>query len=492
MSSIAVDYAWLDDMTASLHRAEAQALDYAQSLSKRYLESADDLPGGLSEELSNANYYVRQKISELNDKADRCVALANRATALCATARRVDGDVEKLIQQAQADFLGEHSELKRPGWQEVIINFFVDLKNSNWLFAMVGDFIASVGTALTSLAENIRYWYECDGGRQVISVVGAVVAAVAAVVGLVCAIPALLAATTVLGFVVAACGLVAGAIGVLNAVVDIGQTIKMVDAYANGEQAWAKIYGDQDSYSDWVKFTNFGSAEMNQRMNRVAIGIDVANFVCGVVKFVDNAVKFGKQIKAVADILKNNGGLKSVWQGGHMCDGEFIPYVEFGKDGSYRSAKGLRALTGLWKQGGLQMPEGFKLPSFLSSLKSKTGALSTAFNIYKLGLEYGAGTSALYTGYTLLSEQSKFAGSVDSIKGASFIGEYALGYEHNSDVFGSNILHKGIKTYGELSGWNRYQAAFDLSNTVHSVPGRAFTPSAGAYHAYGSSGGGFR
>lgn len=491
MSSIVLDYSWLDDMKKSLSKAADQAQDYAQDLNKQYLNKTDDIPGGLSHELSDANYFVRQKITKLNDKAARLEKLAKQSEQLCAVAKRVDGQVEKLILQAKADFLEEHTSLKRPGWQEALINFFVDVKNSNWLFAMVSDFIGSIATVFTNLKENIRYWYECGGGRQVMSIVGAAVGLAVAVIMAICAFAALAAASGVIAFLVAVCGLVAATIGVFNAVFDLIQSHKMIDAYANGEQAWAKIYGDQDSVADWMRFTNFGSAELNQRMNRIAFSIEVTEFVCGVVNLVDNIVKVGLKLQAVSGILKEKGGLKSVWNGGHMTSDGFVLNVDVFKDGTYSSSKGFKALNNLWKVGSEQAellnPKVFtSISSGMKTLKSYGKALDAGYKVYDLGFEHGLGTLTAFGAFTYLTEANDFFGDVDSLSLPSITSEYVFGYENTSDVIGSNLIHKGTSLWEKMTGWNRYQAAYELSTLVKNVPVGEFAPSEIAYSSFAS------
>lgn len=66
-----------------------------------------------------------------------------------------------------------------------------------------------------------------------------------------------------------------------------GHYILSKQAKDNGDPAWAKIYGDQDTAQDVLRQTNLGDGTLNRLSYGAATTIDVVQIVCDIVAIYD-------------------------------------------------------------------------------------------------------------------------------------------------------------------------------------------------------------
>ena len=474
MGSITINYNQLETTKRYFRNCSNTADNYAKDLTRKYSNKANRITGGSSFNLSQAGYYVDRKIRELDDKSINFKQFSQKIDSFCGVAKRVDREVKQSIEVRQHDYMNTHDMHVSP-WLERIINWWVDLENSNPFFAAIGDVINNIQAGFASLKEEIRYWYNCAGGRQVLDTIGAVIVAVGAVVGAVVAVLAVLAASGVWATIAAVCGVVLAVIAAVDAGVNLANTVRQNEAFANGDKAWASIYGGLDKFSDWVKFTNFGSAEENQRWGRVAFAVEVTRFVCECVKIIDGFVQLSAKLANVHQYLKSNGGFSGIWKGKHLQDGQIVNTIVVNKDGTYGNAPtGLKGILNIWKGGTANMPDkirkGFQFTDELKTwknIKKVTDGTKSVHSYLTTLFDFGAGITAAKGIYELTKKYGAgFTGTIDKTGLIQTTSEDLIKFKWSKEVFGKSVIGKfeKLKKYP-----NSYSTMVNVSEIKNSI-----------------------
>lgn len=302
MATIIINYSDLAKIESYATKAANAAGDYASRLSTKSSSKLDSLTGGATGYTSSAKYYVDAKINALNEKKTSFTNFSKQVHTFSETAKRVDGDVKTLLASGQKDFYKTHEDLKIDDWKANLINWFTDLKNSCPLFELIGNLVYTAGEKVRDALASIKYWYECEGGKEKVAFAAAIFGFVAAVL--------LFIATFPLSSFFAVCAMIGAAIGAINALTNIFTSYAAMKAAKDGDPAWAKIYGDRDKLSDVLRETNFHDKTWNRITNIGAAALDITEFCVGVINLVHGLSQIKSQFTALQNFFdKNNGGL---------------------------------------------------------------------------------------------------------------------------------------------------------------------------------------
>ena len=306
MSSVTIDYDKLSTISKNATSAASRMNDYINDLTKKVTGKYSGITGGSTSKTQSSEYYVNQKISQLRTKKHQYTSFATAVNSLSTKAQDIDKDVAKKIKASKDQFVDKHDYISTDWWTD-IKNWFIDLKNSCPLFNAIGQLIENAITGLKNLWADLKYWYKCGGGKEIIGVVLAVAGAVAAVVIAICAcVPPICG-------IVAFCAAISAVIAAINAIVNVVTSIKAKQAKDNGDPAWAKIYGDQDTAQDAFRQTNFGDGTLNRLSYGVATTFDVVQTVCDIVAIyngIKNIRNVYKEIKISAQKGKVSFGTR--------------------------------------------------------------------------------------------------------------------------------------------------------------------------------------
>lgn len=324
MATLVLNYNTLGTVADNVMNLAKRAEDYADSLVSSVTGKFSCISGGASAYTSDANYYINKKINDLREKQESYRKLSSQMINFIEKAKRIDKEVATLLANNQERFLSSHEHLRIDDWRAALLNWLVDLKNSCPLFELIGNAVNAVGTELSGLLDNIRHWYRCGGGKELVSLVLAIGGAVAAVLLFVASLPAS-------GFF-AICAAIGAAITAVNALVNVGTSILAVTA---DDPAWAKIYGDRNKLSDVLREHNFENGFINRLTYGAATTLDGAELFCDFVNIV-NLPKFAKELStkmgAKFGFLKNyfgkNTGLLSYMKTAKWTD--VNKYDDFG------------------------------------------------------------------------------------------------------------------------------------------------------------------
>jgi len=331
---LSLEYNELSNAISETNKLANELGQYCDDLSKKVQQKMYSVEGGMSAALNNADYYVKAKISQLRTREDNARTLSTKSQTLLDTAKRVDTEVEKTIQANQKSFFQKNPDLKAPWYQCAFVSFICDMKNVpviGWLIKG-GEQVIS---AIDQFGKDIKYWWKCGGGKELITncfdVVIKVGLAVAAVVAAVTAVVALVTATVITGgailFAVAAC--VAAVIAVVNAITNTVTSVQAIVASNASDPAMSKIYSKRDTLAQVLREYNFHDRNKNRASNAWAIGLEVTEALAGVILIVQsigkiagtflggNGIGFAfKELARGADgKLTTKVTLSSIWKG---------------------------------------------------------------------------------------------------------------------------------------------------------------------------------
>lgn len=306
MSALVIDYKELATISSHANELAKKADAYADSLTRKITNKFDSVAGGVNGTLSSAKYYINAKINELQAKKTAYENFAKGVTSLITNAKRIDKEVANAISNNKDKFLKSNPHLKIDDWKANLINWLVDLKNSCPIFELIGDGLAYIGTSITSALDNIKYWYKCEGGKEVMGLIWAVGGAVVAVLLFVATIPA--------STFFAVCAAIAAAITMVNALANVATSyVAMIEAKI-GDPAWAKIYSDRNTVQDIWRQTNFNNSLGNRLSYIGADIIDTVKLFCDVVNIVHAVGEIKSKLKFVQNYFDKNTGLLSYFK----------------------------------------------------------------------------------------------------------------------------------------------------------------------------------
>lgn len=302
MATLVIDYDSLAKVASNASNLAKRAETYANDLTNKVLNKFSGISGGSTTNTSDAKYYVKAKITALRSKQSSYSGLSTQITTFIENAKRVDQEVEKMIANNQEKFLSKNEHLRIDDWKASILNWLVDLKNSCPLFEVIGNALRDIGSAMSDMFANIKYWYKCEGGKEIIGFVLAIGGAIVAVLLFIASFPAS-------GFF-AICAMIGAAITAVNAIWNVVTSYSAMTSARNGDPAWAKIYSKRDKLTDSIRAHNFGNGTLNRLSYGVATFIDFGELFCDIVNIIHAVGQIKSKLSFIQNYFdKNNGGL---------------------------------------------------------------------------------------------------------------------------------------------------------------------------------------
>lgn len=305
---LSLNYGDLSGAAANANKLAGEINQYCDDLSRKVQQKMYSVQGGMSSALSNADYYVKQKIFQLRQKSDNAGNLSNKITNLLNTAKRVDAAVKSTIESNQKNFFKEHADLRPSNVQLALTSFFCDMKNVPIIGSIIrgGEYVAG---AIDTLKKDLKYWYKCEGGKEFVGIILAAAEAIAAVVVLVCAV--VFTGGSVLVFIA---GVISAVIGVIDAITNLATSFQALEYAADGRAGRAKISSEIDTAADYLRATNFRNFSWvgdnyrawNRGSNVAAITIEVTDAVCSL-------ISLGSSLKEGYDKIKKYNLKQAFW-----------------------------------------------------------------------------------------------------------------------------------------------------------------------------------
>ena len=308
MSSLVIEYKELAAISAHASDLAKKAGEYADSLTRKITKKFDSVAGGVNDTLASAKYYVEAKIEELEEKETAYDEMSDQIDNFIENAKRIDKSVADKISENYTQFIDSNQHLKIAEWKADIINWLVDRRNKSFISELDFSRWMRLGNALSGAVDNIRYWYKCEGGKETLALVWAVGGAAAATLLFVASL-AMEAVTFV-----TVCAVIAAAITMINSVVNVVTSIWSLRKAKTGDPAWAKIYGDMDTFQDYLRLKKFNSRFSNKLSYIGADVIDAVKLFCDVVNIIHAVSEIRSKLRFIQNYFDINTGLLSYFK----------------------------------------------------------------------------------------------------------------------------------------------------------------------------------
>ncbi len=295
MGVLKIDYSALSGTIKCAESASKEAESYAKGLDKKVCKRISNLEGGGSENVNNADYFVKKKIEALNEKAGKLKNFAEKLNTFCDNVKETDKNVGDKFSDLYNQFKKDNG-LKINAVTEFFSYIGTRVLNSTDFGRWLNNMSRSVGDFFNDIWGEIKYWYKCEGGKYVVDIVLSVAAICLAVITICTAGVGFFAVVAIIGAVIT----------IVNALNDIG-TSAMALYYNNEDPAWANRYGKMDNLSDTLR------KRVDSRYADFAANVlDATKAFCDIVGFLklgNDVLKASKYTTAFKNLFgdKNSG-----------------------------------------------------------------------------------------------------------------------------------------------------------------------------------------
>jgi hypothetical protein len=307
MGVLKINYSELETSFKSAEKAYKKAESYAEKLEKKVCKKISGLEGGHSDNVNNADYFIKSKIASLKEKSERLKSFSGELDAFNDKVKNTDKEVDE-------KFSGLYSQFKKDNGLKInaVTEFFsylgTRILNSTDFGKWLNNISRSVRDFCKDILGEIKYWYKCEGGKYVVDIVLSVVVIAVAIVTL---------ATLGTGFF-AVVALIGAVISIINAVNDICTSSRALMCH-NEDPAWANRYGEMDKFSDTLRQT------IDSRIaDYAADALDLTEMFCDIVGIFEG---LPDNISSYKEIFKNGNlttGKKWLQFGGNLFKDQFI------------------------------------------------------------------------------------------------------------------------------------------------------------------------
>jgi len=286
-------YGDLSRAISNTNKLASELDDYCDRLSRKVQSKMYSVEGGMSSALNTADYYINSKIRDLRTKSSNGRNLSQKINELLSTAKRVDLDVKTTIESNQKKLFSKHAELRPSNAQLYLTSFLSDMKK----VPILGTLISAgeeIGKDINDLKNVIRYWYKCEGGKEL---VGIVLSCAELVLAIMAVVASLVISGGVLAIIAGIAGVISAVIGYVNSITNVITSVQAYQAAVGGHPGQAKIYAGQDKVSDVLRDTNFHNKGQNRVTNIAATTLDVTEAFCDVISIVEGINKTWTDLK---------------------------------------------------------------------------------------------------------------------------------------------------------------------------------------------------
>lgn len=300
MSILFVDYSALDNSIKYANKAAAEARDYAENIDKKVCRKLMDLTGGSNANISNADWFASKKMDDLNKKAERLETYAARLEKFGTHVEEVDKGVKNSFNSLAATFK-KNNNIQISPVREFFVRLFTESINATEFGRWVKDAFNTIGDFRHTIKDELKYWYECEGGKYWVDIGLAVVAVVAAIITIAIAGAGFFAVVAIIGSVIA----------IVNGLVDIGTAGKAL-LLNDTDPAKAQRYGKMEKASDVMDTIVTDNNTVNRFLYTTGDLIDATEAFCdlvGVMEIGNTVIQMSGKTTALKNLFgdKNSG-----------------------------------------------------------------------------------------------------------------------------------------------------------------------------------------
>lgn len=281
MSKVTISYSSLKSSSSEAKQVSKKLKSYAKNLDSAIYKKLNKYTGDYTTNISTAKSKTHAKIDELEARAEAFSNYADDLTDLRDECLATDKSVKSKVSKLTASFKVANG-IRNSKVQNALNYCLTSFGNSTVAGRWVGNATEKFISADDYIKQSIKEWWNYDGGKQLTKgVLEGVVKVAAAVLTIVLAI------TSGAALLVIIAGLVVGAIAAVNGVMNIVNEGRAYnETKNNANPALGRRRSNEDTVQDTIRRESDSSL-----CHGIAQGIDVVNFVCGVVLFVNEAGK---------------------------------------------------------------------------------------------------------------------------------------------------------------------------------------------------------
>ena len=297
MSVLVLNYSELSSSIKNANKAADQARDYGDTIKKTICKKISSLPGGSTNNTSNADWFAQKKMAALAEKADRLDTFASKLSSFASNVEDTDTYVYHRFQSLSSEFKRQN-DMKVNPVTEFFVTLVTGVVNASDFCRWVKDTYNKITDFHNSISDAIKYWYQCEGGKYVVEIGLSVLAIVASIVVI---------ATAGVGFL-AVVAMIGASIAVFNKLANI-YTANRAYLENKSDPAWAKRHGDMDTVSDLMNSYVTDNNTINKTLYFTGDVIDATKAVCDIVGILNLGNKIAQSSKHTTS-LKNLFGSK--------------------------------------------------------------------------------------------------------------------------------------------------------------------------------------
>lgn len=325
--SIAISYKDLSDASKNAKKVADKFEDYADELNSRVIKKLDNYKGDWTSNLSSARADVSAKVSAMMSMKSTFDAYSKDLDALGELCESTDKAVRTRVSELTTEFK-KNNGIRNSKIENFCGYLFTSIGNSTANGRFNGNTSDAQGAVEDYINQQIKVWYNYEGGKDLIK--GILVSALeiaAAVISVV--LIAIGSVTGVLEIIAAVATVVLAVIGIVNAVVNIINESRAYNANQSGDPALALRLSNEDTLQSVLRDGNITDEANEGWLNNhvgiakdIAMTIDVVEFVANICviakdgyKLYQNCAKwatangastFGDAAKLVFGNIKNN------------------------------------------------------------------------------------------------------------------------------------------------------------------------------------------
>lgn len=286
MSQACISYGSLKDASSEASQVAKKLDKYADNLDSQIYKKLNNYSGSYTTNIAQAKSNVNSKISDLRHRAQSYRTYSQDLSDLKDRCVDTDKAVKTNVSKLTAEFKSSNG-IKDSKIQNTINYFLTSIENKTSVGRWLGNKRDEFGAAKDYIKQSLEDWWDYEGGAEAVK--GIAIGVLEGVIA-VCAIVGALLSGGALLVVIA--GFVAGAIALVNAGVNIYNEVAAYNTTRNGDPATGRRRSDintaQDSLRSSFWYGDDGEQyKYDSKLYAIAAGIDVVNFVCETITFVD-------------------------------------------------------------------------------------------------------------------------------------------------------------------------------------------------------------
>ena len=285
MSQVCISYNSLIDASSEANSVAKKLEQYASNLNSQIYKKLDNYNGDCTTNVLQAKVFVNDKISELNYRAKSYRTYSEDLKGLSEECIRTDKAVRSKVSMLTSSFK-QANGIKDSKVVNALNYYLTSIENSTAFGRWIGNKRDERDSRRAYIRQKLEDWWDYEGGAEFIK--GVSIGILESVIAL-CGIVGAFSAGSLIAIIA---GVVAGAIALYNGYINIKNEFAAHNTTKNGDPATGRRRSEINTIQDYYRSSFYYGDDgeeykYNPKLYAIANGIDVVNFVCTVITFID-------------------------------------------------------------------------------------------------------------------------------------------------------------------------------------------------------------